>query len=251
MAKEKILIVEDEAIIALEMKSRLLENGYDVADILESGEEAIEYLRKNSVDLIIMDVHLAGDMDGTEAAKFINKKYEIPIIYLTAYSDEETVKKASKTMVYGYIIKPIREKEFMITMEMAFSRHKLEKKNSYASNKEKSPIETHKKIGIWRGDEIVILDPEDLICVEIQKGVLNFYTTKETFIQRGVLNTWEEKLKDYGFFRCHKSFLVNVNKSEKILYMGENNYFLKLYSHEGIIPIARDKINILKSMMEL
>jgi len=110
---EKILVVEDEILIANDIRQALKSFGYQVAEIVVSGEAAIEYARIHKPDLILMDIMLEGKMNGIEAALKINENCPIPVIYLTAFSDVKTLRKASESNPYGYILKPFEERELL------------------------------------------------------------------------------------------------------------------------------------------
>jgi len=128
MRKKQILVVEDNAIIGMDIAEHLKQMEYDVIDVVATGEEAILRANATHPDLILMDIHLDGAMDGTEAARRINARFDIPIIYITAYSDEETLASANRVFSYGYIIKPFGEKQLMCAIGMAFSNHALHMK---------------------------------------------------------------------------------------------------------------------------
>ncbi len=127
MAKAKILVVEDEGIVAMDLKSRLQNLGYDVPDIALSGEEAIKKAGEIQPDLVLMDIMLTGDMDGIEAAEQIHVYRNIPVIYLSAFADKVTLQRAKITEPYGYILKPFDEKELHIAIEMALCKYKAER----------------------------------------------------------------------------------------------------------------------------
>ncbi len=126
MAKANILIVEDEAIIASVIAGALKKFEYEVVDILNTGEAAVTNALKKKPDLILMDIRLHGEIDGITATEQIQKKLDIPIIYLTAYADEPTLERAKKTKPYGYIPKPFQEIELKTTIEMALYKHGFE-----------------------------------------------------------------------------------------------------------------------------
>jgi two-component system cell cycle sensor histidine kinase/response regulator CckA len=126
VAKAKILIVEDESIIASVISAALKKFDYQVADILNSGEAAVAAALRKKPDLILMDIRLHGEVDGIAAAERIQEKMDIPIIYLTAYADEPTLERAKKTRPYGYIPKPFQEIELKTTIEMALYKHGFE-----------------------------------------------------------------------------------------------------------------------------
>ena len=108
MSKARILVVEDEKITARNIKNNLVKLGYDVPATVSFGEEAIQKAGETRPDLVLMDVQLKGDMNGIQAAEQIRTRFNIPIIYLTAYTDEDTLEQAKVTEPYSYIIKPFR-----------------------------------------------------------------------------------------------------------------------------------------------
>ncbi|MCF6249353.1 MAG: response regulator [Desulfobacula sp.] len=119
MSKPKILIVEDDGIVAMDIEIRLEKFGYDVCGKKSSGEKAIEAVKELNPDLVLMDIVLKGDMDGINATKIIQSRFGVPVVFITAHADEERFERAKMTTPFGYIIKPIRDKEFKITIEMA------------------------------------------------------------------------------------------------------------------------------------
>lgn len=136
MPNVSILVVEDEKITAEHIKMGLENGGYQVVGMVVSGKEAIQKVEEEQVDLVLMDIHLKGEMDGIQAAEEIRNRYGIPVIFLTAYSDEDTVQRAKITEPSGYIIKepfgmvkkPFVEDELHTTIEITLYRHKMEKR---------------------------------------------------------------------------------------------------------------------------
>lgn len=124
----KILIIEDEGIVALEVKDRLQNMGYAVVDTLSRGEDAYEAAQRTNPDLILMDIKLKGSVDGIEAAALIRTELDIPVIYLTAYSSDELRDRALKSCPSGYIIKPFKETELNILIKLALQKHVKDKK---------------------------------------------------------------------------------------------------------------------------
>jgi len=127
MAESRILIVEDEIIVALAIQEMLKSRGYDVGAIASTGQEAIEKAERLGPDLVLMDIVLKGDMDGIAAAEQIRSRFDIPVVYLTAYTDSETVRRAKITEPFGYITKPFDEKQLHTIIEMALYKHKMDK----------------------------------------------------------------------------------------------------------------------------
>jgi PAS domain S-box-containing protein len=126
--KPSILIVEDNNIVMLELKDRLSEMDYEVVGTASSGLEAINKAGIHRPDLTLMDIRLKGEMDGIEAAAKIKEEFNLPVVYLTAHTDESTISRAKITEPFGYIIKPFEERELHSTIEMALYKHKMEKK---------------------------------------------------------------------------------------------------------------------------
>ncbi len=128
MREERILIVENECIIARDLEISLHRLGWKACDVAYSGPEAMETARRTSPHLVLMDIKLGSGMDGIEAAAAIAEFSDIPVIYLTAYADEKTLKRASTTQPYGYIVKPFDDRTLQVTIEMALYKHQVEQK---------------------------------------------------------------------------------------------------------------------------
>ncbi len=128
MSKANILIVEDESIIALDIRSNLESHGYQVVGQADRGEDAIKKAGELHPDLILMDINLKGEMDGIEAAAKIRAQFDLPVIFLTAFADQTTLERARQAEPYGYILKPFEEHELTIAIEMALYKHSMEKK---------------------------------------------------------------------------------------------------------------------------
>jgi CheY-like chemotaxis protein len=126
MSANKILIVEDEAVVSLDVTRRLEKMGYEVMGRIASGEEAIELIQEKRPDLVLMDINLQGEMDGIETATKLYKEYNLPVIYLTAYAGESTLERAKESKPYAYILKPFKERELHAAIEIAISRHQTE-----------------------------------------------------------------------------------------------------------------------------
>jgi len=126
MTNERILIVEDEAIIAMELERSLQNLGYAITSIENNGADAIRKAGEDRPDLILMDIRIQGDMDGIEAAEVIRNRYSIPVVFSTAFLDREKIERAKLTMPFGYLLKPIQERDLRITIEMALYAGKVE-----------------------------------------------------------------------------------------------------------------------------
>jgi len=123
MRKTKIMVVEDEAIVALTIRKKLMKHGYEVPLIADNGADAIKNVKEVEPSLILMDINLKGEIDGIETARKIREIYDVPVIFLTAYSDDKTLERAKSATPFGYLIKPYDEKELYSNIEMALSKH--------------------------------------------------------------------------------------------------------------------------------
>ena len=123
----RILITEDEGIVAADIEDRLRSLGYQVTATCSSGAEALKKVEETKPDLVMMDIMIQGDMDGIETGAIIRSKFKLPVIYLTAYSDDATFERAKITEPFGYLIKPFEEKELRVNIEMALYKHRMEK----------------------------------------------------------------------------------------------------------------------------
>ncbi|MGD1852810.1 MAG: response regulator [Leptolyngbyaceae cyanobacterium] len=129
MAVSKVMIVEDESIISLHIKGSLLRLGYSISGVAASGEAALRKIETTSPDLVLMDIHLKGDMTGIEVSKKIESDFQIPIIYLTANADSLTFQEAKQTSPYSYILKPFQEKELGMAIELALHQHQKKQRS--------------------------------------------------------------------------------------------------------------------------
>ncbi len=137
MSTAKILVVEDESIIALDIQSSLVNAGYNVVAIATCADEALDLTAQFSPDLVLMDIRLRGETDGVEAAEKIRREFDLPVVYLTAHADENTLKRAKLTEPFGYILKPFEDRELITTIEIALSRYHAEITIQLALAKEK------------------------------------------------------------------------------------------------------------------
>ena len=128
MEGANILIVEDELITVESIRDVLESRGYSIIGDVTNGDDALALMERVQPDLILMDIKIKGDIDGIELAKIVNDKYNIPVIYLTAFADRLTVQRAKMTESYGYIIKPIGEMELVTNIEIALYKHGLTRK---------------------------------------------------------------------------------------------------------------------------
>ena len=126
--KKKILIVEDDRMLCTIFNMFINELGYELLDFAASGKDAINLIKKNRPDVILMDIHLEGEMDGVETSDKIMKTFDIPIIYISSDVEDDTVTKAIMSNTYGFLVKPIYKEALGVTIEFAYKKHQLDKK---------------------------------------------------------------------------------------------------------------------------
>lgn len=183
MVKTKILIVEDEAIIAQHIEDILEENGYAVVGVAHNMEKAIRLINFRSPDLIILDITLSDESTGIDLAHYINKHSRTPFIYLTSYSDSETVKAVINTNPVGYIAKPFKEKDLLPAIQLALAKKKKEGNlNLPEVNKINSCLKTN------------LSTQEHLVLTEIWKGKKNIEIAEELFLSNNTIKTHIRRL---------------------------------------------------------
>ncbi|MFP4382968.1 MAG: response regulator [Spirochaetia bacterium] len=125
-SKKKVLIVEDESVVALDIRRRLESLGYHVVGCATSGNRAIEFIKNEPPDVILMDIKLKGDIDGLDTARLVRNQWDIPVVYVTAYADMETIQRAKITNSFGYVLKPFQDREISVAVEMAIFKHQMQ-----------------------------------------------------------------------------------------------------------------------------
>jgi len=192
MTNIKLLVVEDESIVAMDIKMRLQNLGYTVPAIAYSGEDAIRMAAETRPDIVLMDIMLGEGMDGVEAAEHIRQNFDIPVIYLTAYADEKTLSRAKITKPYGYILKPFEERELYSNVEIAIYNHKMEKE---LRDSRQWLHATIKSIG----DAVIATDKDGIIkeCNIITPTVQNLNMMEQDIIT--IVNTALEKKKSKDY----------------------------------------------------
>ena len=153
MSKAGILIVEDSFIVAFHLRKTLESEGYEVMGIENSGEAAIAFIEKQRPALVLMDIMLGGRMDGIETTRTIRSRYHLPVIYITALTDKETIQRAKITEPYGYLTKPFEDREVFTVVEMALYKHEIELKLRQSEEKFFSTVRSI-------SDAVIIIDEQ-------------------------------------------------------------------------------------------
>lgn len=215
MPKPNILVVEDESIVAKDIQNSLKKLGYSVMGITDNGEEALKLIEDDQPDIVLMDIMLKGHMSGIDTATLIKEKYDIPVIYLTAYADESTLNKAKITEPHGYIIKPFKEVDLHTAIEMAMYKHGKEKEIKKERDMLYSLVEnkTDKDVVFVKSNSrMVKIRTKDIYFVEALKDYVIIHTSNARYTVLSTMKNIEQKLSSKDFIRVHRSFIVLIDK---------------------------------------
>ncbi len=240
MAKTKVFILEDENIVAKDIELSLKKLGYDVAGVASSGEKLKELLNQGvKPDIFLMDIMIKGEMTGIEVAKYVKENHCLPIIFLTAYADENTLSKAKITEPYGYILKPFKEIDLHTTIEMALYKHQktveMKKELNVYSTLANETQNGKNYIFVKNKSRLIKISVEDLFYIEALKDYVNFYSRNGKYTIHSTMKDVESKLPSKYFARVHRSFIVNL---DKILSIEHVNGRLQLEGIEKSVPIG-------------
>lgn len=170
----RIMAVDDEAVITMQLKKRLTKMGYNVVGTASSGINAIEMARRLRPDLVLMDIVMPGDIDGIEAARVIKQEMDIPVVFLTAYANSKTIDKAKDVEPYGYIVKPFQEKEIKAIVEISIHKKCIERLLLELGDLHKGTIEhANDGIAIAQDGEIKFTNPKFAELLEYTKEELD------------------------------------------------------------------------------
>jgi len=219
MLKNNILVIEDEAIVSKDIQQSLKKLGYNIVGSAATGEKAVILAEETIPDLVLMDIMLKGEMSGIDAAEKIKEKLNIPVIYLTAYADENTLAKAKVTEPYGYIIKPFKEIDLHTSIEMALYKHAKERDvikerdflySLVESGKENSGDES--EIFVKSNSRLVKVQTKNIMFVEALKDYVVINTNKAKYTIHSTMKDIEKKLPHAEFQRIHRSYIVRLDK---------------------------------------
>jgi DNA-binding LytR/AlgR family response regulator len=229
MSKANILVVEDESIVSKDIQLSLKKLGYNVVGSVNNGEKAIEMAIALEPDLILMDIMLKGEVNGVRATKRIQTKLNIPIVYLTAYADENTLERAKVTQPYGYIIKPFKEIDLQTSIEMALYKHKKELEILDDRDRLYSIVnnESVDFIFVKSNTQLVKLNTKDIYYIEALKDYVNIVTLEKKYMIHSTMKSINDKMPSRDYVRIHRSFIIRLDKIKKIdhtdLYMEDVN----------------------------
>lgn len=197
----RVMIVEDEGIVALQIRSSLEQRGYPVAGVFATGEAALAAVGSSAPDLVLMDMKLQGELDGIQTASLLRERHGLPVIFLTAHSEDSTVERAKRAEPYGYLLKPFNIQELYIAIEVAFHKHKIDREKDILTRDLKAALQKVKQLsgllpicasckrirndeGYWVQIEQYIRDHSEAqfshgICRECAKKIYPEYCTED------------------------------------------------------------------------
>jgi DNA-binding LytR/AlgR family response regulator len=235
MGKISVLVVEDESIVSKDIQYSLKKLGYNVVGVAATGQKAIELCGEKLPDIILMDIMLKGDINGIEASTRIKEVYNIPVIFLTAYADENTLSKAKVTEPYAYIIKPFKEIDLHTSIEMAFYKHSKELEilkerdmlYNIVENKENKEF-----IFVKSKSRLIKLNTKDIFFIEALKDYVVINTLNKRYTIHSTMKDIERKMPQDFFLRVHRSYIVRLDKIAQIeqpnLILEENNKIIPI-----------------------
>lgn len=236
MGKKNVLVVEDESIVSKDIQYSLKKLGYNVVGAAATGEKAIELAGEKQPDIILMDIMLKGDLTGIEAAAEIKDKYNIPVIFLTAYADENTLAKAKVTEPYAYIIKPFKEIDLHTSIEMALYKHGKELEvlkerdmlYNLVDNKDSKDF-----IFVKSKSRLIKIKTKDIYYIEALKDYVVINTINTRYTIHSTMKDIENKMPSDDFIRVHRSYIVRL---DKIAQIEQPNLIME--DNKKIIPIG-------------
>lgn len=203
-----VLIVEDEPIIADDIALSLEALDCRVTDIVSSADEALQSLKNELPDIVFLDIKLKGHDDGIRLAHRINELYRVPFVFITSLYDQNTLIRAKQAKPAGYIVKPFKEGDLKVNLEMALSKSRVPE----ITETEKAEL----NLFVRKDGAIIPLDFAEVTYVEADDNYSVFYTAKDKHVVSRTLKDVEDKLSDQGFCRVHKTFLINLRKVDRI-----------------------------------
>lgn len=234
-----LLVVEDEAILAMTLCDHLEAEGYTVVGIANNGPKAIDLFKSNEVDLLLCDINIKGSFDGIETARRINALRPVPVIYLTAYSDGETVTRAKQTYPAAYLTKPYNLMNLRLAIEMALNNlHRDEKPAAAAppANTDGGGREMILKSGqhifVRQGYQFVKIYLKDIQVLEADDIYTTFLTDTKKYSLRMSLSMVLDKLDFAPLVRVHRSFAVNTDRVDTF----DDN---EIHLGERTVPLGR------------
>lgn len=201
-----VLIVEDEVIIADDIALTLEQHGYMVSGIADTFEKAIGLIESSQPDILLLDIIIKGAKTGLDLAAEMNNNYHLPFLFLTSLFDSKTVLKANELSPAGYIVKPFKEADLIVGLQMGWKKHKMSQKQEVKNS----------SIFIRKEGSLIPLHSSEIYYAEGSDNYTYLHTTDGKQVVSQTLKSIEDQLRSENFIRIHKSFLVNIRKIDMI-----------------------------------
>lgn len=214
MKKNSIMIVEDESIIALNIKETLFELGYDVLGIASNSKKAFKLLEGERPDLILMDVFLKDGDNGVELAKLINSKYEIPIIYLTANSELRTIAHAGESSPYGYLVKPFKATDLQSNIEIALQRFKQDQA-------QKNQLDSIKNLNVSLQTKIQESETDSTHLIALKDGYMFDRDEKTLYNGQKIISLTQREKKVMDTLCANVGHVTSIEQIETAVWSDE------------------------------
>lgn len=228
----KLLIVEDDMIIGAKVSLLLSNLGYEVTGIIPRGEEAVRHVLDNPPDIVLLDINLKGVLDGVETAQAMQKNGNIPIIYVTANTDETTFSRAKETRPFAFISKPIKNIDLQRAIELTISRMaEAHKPLVVQDTTEDAPFILSDRIFVKHKEKMVKIYLEDILYIEAERNYCRIFSKSKEYLLATTLKIMEEKLPNRNFIRVHRSFMVNLAQIDEV---AENHVII----NQKAIPLS-------------
>lgn len=205
----KVLIVEDELIVAEDLKSMLQSYGYTTSGIAFNYTEAINLLNSEEVDVALLDINLGGSKTGVDVAHYIREKFQIPIVFISSNSDPISVKATVEVKPNGYIVKPFRKEDIFTTIETAVVNYENSEVISTSENENDTFF-------IKQNDLFHKIKQDEILYLMSDKNYTEVHTKNKRFVVRGSIKNVSEKLDPNQFLRTHRSYVVNFDEIDAI-----------------------------------
>ena len=207
--KIKVLIVEDEMLVAEDLSSDLENDGFEVTDVAMSGEEALNSLEKSSAHIVLMDINIKGEIDGIETAEQINRRYGLPIIYISSNTGPQFVSRVLKTSPYAFISKPFNHTDVVMAIELALKKHNERVIQDISHPKSES-------IFVKKGGYHNRIEIDEILYIEADGSYCKIYTEKGDFTLSINLNHFRNQVNNFQLRRVHRSYIVNLSKVDRL-----------------------------------
>lgn len=229
--KIQVLIVEDESIIADEIKDCLEENDFTVTDIVSTSETAIRSIEQQTPDVILMDISIKGKLNGIELAREILSKRKIPLIFLTSHTDKQIVRDAQSVHPDAFLVKPFNETELPVAIELAFTQH-----NQQLLKELSTRVILNDAVFIKNNKKYQKVNVSDILYIQADGAYSRIHTSMGEFVMSFNLSQFHSDFNNRFFIRIHRSYIINL---KSVSGFDNDNVYIDKIS----IPISKQYMN--------